>query len=76
MQQQQHPVFLKYTRKWLSEATGYSQGHLCHIATGRVALARTFIERVCLKLNHPESELFLPDTPAEGDSPLNPPGGA
>ena len=57
----EHPVFLKYSREWLHQVTGYSLGHLCRIARGRVPLTRYFIERVCLKLGKPEAELFLPD---------------
>jgi len=58
---QQHPLFIKYTRDWLSEITGFSKGYLCRVATGRVPLSRSFIERVCFKLKQPEEELFLPD---------------
>ena len=58
---QQHPLFIKYRRHWLHELTGYSKGYLCRVATGRIPLSRSFIERVCFKLNQPEAELFLPD---------------
>ena len=59
---QQHPVFLKYTREWLSKATGFSKGYLCRVATGHVTLSRSFRERVCFKLDLPEEELFLPSS--------------
>ena len=59
-QNPQHPLFIKYTRDWLSEVTGFSKGYLCRVATGRVPLSRSFIERVCFKLGEPEEELFLP----------------
>lgn len=59
-QNPQHPLFIKYTRDWLSEVTGFSKGYLCRLATGRVPLSRSFIERVCFKLGEPEEELFLP----------------
>ena len=63
----QHPVFIKYTRDWLHEITGFSKGYLCRVATGKVPLSRSFVERVCFKLKEPEMELFSPD-PAETQS--------
>jgi len=57
----QHPMFVKYTRDWLHKQTGFSKGYLSRVATGKVPLSRSFIERVCFKLNQPEEELFLPD---------------
>jgi len=30
----QHPVFIKYTRDWLHEVTGFSKGYLCRVARG------------------------------------------
>jgi len=62
-QNPQHPLFIKYTRDWLSEITGFSKGYLCRLSTGRVPLSRSFIERVCFKIGEPEEELFLPDIP-------------
>ncbi len=62
----QHPLFLKYTREWLSEVTGFSKGYLCRVATGKVPLSRSFIERVCFKLKECEAELFLPGAAGEG----------
>lgn len=59
--QQQHPLFIIYKRRYLSKVTGYSMGYLCRIATGGQQLTRSFIERVCFKLNRPEEELFLPN---------------
>jgi len=61
----QHPLFIKYRRDWLHEVTGYSKGYLSRVATGKVALTRSFIERVCYMLNQPEEELFLPDGASE-----------
>lgn len=54
-----HPVFIKYTRTWLNGTTGYSLGYLCRVATGKIALSQSFIERVCFKLNQPREALFL-----------------
>lgn len=68
---QQHPLFTKYTRDWLHKATGYSKGYLCRVATGRVLLSRSFIERICFKLNKPETELFLPDAAKAQSTPSN-----
>lgn len=58
----QHPVFIKYTRAWLHEVTGFSTGYLSRVATGRVPLSRSFVDRVCFKLDDDEANLFLPDT--------------
>jgi len=55
-----YPLFAKYSRDWLHEVTGFSKGYLCRVATGKVPLSRSFIERVCLKLGEPKAELFLP----------------
>ncbi len=57
----QHPLFIKYTRDWLHQRTGFSKGYLSRVATGKVPLSRSFIERVCFKLREPEVELFLLD---------------
>lgn len=56
-----HPLFIKYSRAWLSTVTGYSKGYLSRLATGKVPLGPFFIERVCSVLGEPESELFLHD---------------
>ena len=56
----QHPVFHTYTREYLHEVTGFSKGYLSRMATGRIEMSRSFIERVCFKLQKPEEELFLP----------------
>lgn len=54
-----HPLFIKYKRDWLAQVTGFSKAYLCRVATGRSPLSRSFIDRVCFKLNRPPSELFL-----------------
>lgn len=64
----QHPVFIKYTREWLAQATGFSKGYLSRVATGRVPLTRSFIRQVCYALDQPESELFSPDAVAARSS--------
>lgn len=56
-----HPLFIVYRRDWLYEITGYSKGYLSRVATGKIPLSRSFIDRVCFKLKRPEEELFLPD---------------
>jgi len=55
------PLFIKYKRDWLHHITGYSKGYLSRVATGKTPLSRSFIERVCYKLNMQENELFSPD---------------
>lgn len=64
-----HPIFQKFTRVWLSEATGYSKGYLCRVATGKIALTRSFIERVCFALREPADSLFLLDAAEEDQKP-------
>lgn len=71
MQQQQHPLFIKYTRDWLHEVTGYSKIYLCRVATGNVPLTRAFVDRVCFKLNLPEEDLFLLDAVGASKSDQN-----
>lgn len=61
MPRQQHPLFEIYTRGHLSKVTGYSKVYLCRVASGKVPLTRSFIDRVCFKLNLPEEDLFLLD---------------
>ena len=68
----QHPLFIKYTREWLHEVTGFSKGYLSRVATGKTPLSRSFIERVCFKLNQPEEELFLPEAVEAHSSPGQP----
>jgi hypothetical protein len=57
----QHPMFIKYTREWLHQETGFSKGYLSRVATGKVPLSRSFVERVCFKLREPEENLFITD---------------
>ena len=57
----QHPLFVKYQRRWVHQVTGYSMGYLCRIAKGKTPLTRLFIKRVCLKLQLREDELFCPE---------------
>jgi len=52
------PLFVKFSRAWLSQETGYSKGYLCRVATGKIPLSRPFIERVCFRLGESEAELF------------------
>jgi len=56
----QHPLFIKYTRYYLNHQTGFSKGYLSRVATGKLPLSRSFIERVCFKLGESEESLFLP----------------
>jgi hypothetical protein len=57
----QHPMFVKYTRDWLHQQTGFSKGYLSRVATGKVPLSCSFVERVCFKLGEGKGKLFLPD---------------
>jgi len=56
----QQPLFIKFTRSYLNQKTGFSKGYLSRVATGRLPLSRSFIERVCFKLGESEESLFLP----------------
>lgn len=58
----QHPLFVKYTRDWLHQQTGFSKGYLSRVATGKVPLSLSFVERVCFKLGEHQEDLFLPDS--------------
>ncbi len=62
----QHPIFIKYSREWLYEVTGYSTGYLSRVATGKVPLTSSFIERICYRLNQPEGNLFSPNSAHPG----------
>lgn len=68
----QHPLFIKYRRDWLHQVTGYSKEYLCRVATGKIPLSRSFIERVCFKLNKPKEELFLLDATEAHSTPGKP----
>ena len=61
----QHPLFIKYTREWLCQQTGFSKGYLSRVATGKVPLSRSFVERICFKLAEPEENLFITDISRE-----------
>lgn len=66
----QHPIFIKYRRRYLHQVTGYSLGLLSRIATGKIPLGRVFIDRCCYKLGESEGALFLPDDPPD-DPPVD-----
>jgi len=55
----QYPLFVIYRRDWLHRVTGYSEGYLSRVATGKIPLNRAFIERVCFNLHQPKNELFV-----------------
>jgi len=58
-----HPLFLIYTRDFIHASTGFSKSYLCRISRGKTPLTRSFIERICYKLNRSEEELFSPQAP-------------
>ncbi len=68
----QHPLFIKYRRDWLHQVTGYSKGYLSRVATGKIPLSRSFIERICFKLNRTKEELFLLDVVEAHSAPGQP----
>jgi len=61
----QQPLFIMYTRHYLNRQTGFSRGYLSRVATGKLPLSRSFIERVCFKLGESEEKLFLPGSADE-----------
>jgi len=63
----QYPLFVIYRRDWLHRLTGYSEGYLSRVATGKTPLSRAFIERVCFNLHRREEELFLLETRESSD---------
>lgn len=67
-----HPLFKIYTRSYLSEATGFSRGHLSRVATGKERLSRSFIDLCCYRLGRPEEELFLPNAVAANSPSKDP----
>jgi len=54
-----HPIFIKYTRDYLYEVTGFSKVYLSGVATRRFPLTQSFIESASSKLGKPKEELFL-----------------
>ncbi|MBA7694675.1 hypothetical protein ES703_103288 [subsurface metagenome] len=75
MGQKQYAIFLKYQRGHLSQATGYSRGHLSRIATGAKPPSKAFIGVCAHSLSEPAEELFrLLDPQAARLAPPTPPG--
>ena len=58
-QQPQQPLFIKYTRTFLSERTGYSKAYLCRVFRGKTPLTSYFIERVSYALREHPADLFF-----------------
>ncbi|MBA7555531.1 hypothetical protein ES705_48199 [subsurface metagenome] len=56
--ERQYRLFLKYTREYLSQITGYSKNYLSRIATGARAPSETFIGVCCHTLKEPQEYLF------------------
>ena len=56
--EKQYLIFLKYTREYLSQVTGYSKGTLSRIASGARAPSEVFIGVCCHALKEPQEDLF------------------
>lgn len=54
----EYQIFHKYSRKYLSEITGYSRAYISRIASGNKPLGSGFIARCCHTLNETEQYLF------------------
>lgn len=72
----QYQIFIKYTREYLAQVTGYSKGYLCKIATGKQALPEGFVSACCRWLKESEDDLFRlvePDERCKPPAPLGRP---
>lgn len=58
MGEMQYLIFLKYTREYLSQVTGYSKGTLSRIASGSREPSEIFIGVCCHTLKEPQEDLF------------------
>ena len=56
--EKQYMIFLKYTLEYLSQATGYSIGHLSRIASGAKVPGEVFIGVCCHNLRESQDDLF------------------
>ena len=56
--EKQYLIFLKYTREYISQITGYSKGYLCRIATGAREPSEPFIGLCCHTLKESQHDLF------------------
>ncbi len=56
--EKQYLIFLKYTREYLSQVTGYSKGYLSRIAGGAKYPSEVFIGVCCHTLKEPQKDLF------------------
>lgn len=54
----QYLIFLKYTREYLSQVTGYSKPYLSRFASGALGPSESFIALCCHTLKEPQEELF------------------
>ncbi len=69
----QYLIFLKYTRAYLSEVTGYSKNYLSRIATGARAPSEVFIGVCCHTLKESQDDLFrLAEVHAVRTAPTDP----
>ncbi len=57
-EEKQYLIFLKYTREYLSQVTGYSKGYLSRIASGSREPGEVFIGVCCHTLKEPQEDLF------------------
>ena len=56
--EKQYRMFLKYTREYLAQVTGYSKNYLSRIATGARAPGEVFIGACCHTLKESQDYLF------------------
>jgi len=55
---EQYLIFLKYTREYLSQVTGYSKGHISRVVSGNREPSEIFIGVCCHTLKEPKEDLF------------------
>lgn len=58
----EHPLFVKYTRAYISKCTGYSLGYLSRVSKARTPLTKYFMERVSYALCEHPVKLFLAES--------------
>lgn len=62
---QQHPIFERYSVGVLAKKLGITEARVVALKDGARPFGRRFRLNAALKLRKPESELFLPEAPAE-----------
>ena len=70
-EEKQYLIFLKYTREYLSQVTGYSRGYLSRNASGAKYPSDIFIGVCCHTLKEPQDVLFELVEPSKASKVLS-----